>query len=243
MSIIHRNLVLLALATTLAGAQPITAKSAGPLALTIQELPDRQPQATKTATPGYPEVLKRAGIQGEAFITLSIDATGKVDSASVLRATHEGFGQAAKAAAMKWEFSPALRNGKPIRSDVVVPFKFKLSEDEEFYGLVTVATDILRGKATQQTAAQIYPDAYAFVGHTYASLQSILFDKTPAAKLVEGEKTNVVFTAAKSDEAKKTVVLMLQTGAPDKKVEHCHTVVFMKSSDGLWKIRSWHASQ
>jgi TonB family protein len=243
MSTFQSNLALLALATTLAGAQPMTAKPAVPLALMTQELPDQQPQATKTATPGYPEVLKRAGIQGEAFISLSIDATGKVDSASVLRASHEAFGQAAKAAAMKWEFSPALRNGKPIRSDAVVPFKFKLSEDEEFYGLITFATDLLRGKATRETAALIHPDAYAFVGHTYASLHSILFDNNPAAKLVEGEKTNVVFTSAKSDEAKKTVVLMLQTGATNKKVEHCHTVVFMKSSDGLWKIRSWHASQ
>lgn len=243
MNPIRCHLVLFLAGAALFSAPSSAQEHAQQMALRTQELPDQQPQPSKTATPVYPEVLKREGVQGDAFIKLSINDKGKVDSARVLRTSHEAFGQAAKEAAMKWEFSPAMKNGKPIRTEVVLPFKFALAGDDEFSGLITSATDILRGKLTQKEATQIDPEAYAVVGHTYAPLRSFLFDKTPPATLIEGEKTNVVYSSLKSDDAKKTVVLMLKTGASKTKADHFHTIVFMKSSDGLWKIRSWHASE
>jgi TonB family protein len=132
----------------------------------------------------------------------SIDVTGKVDSARILHTAHEAFRQAAKEAAMKSDFSPAMKNGHPIRTEVVLPFKFALSGDDKFYDLITIAADILGGSVTQKAAVQIDPEACALVGHTSAPLRSFLFDKNPPATLDEGEKT----------------------------------------SDGLWKIKSWHAS-
>jgi len=240
---IHRTIILLATGMTLISTHAFAQSVTQALAVRTQDLPDQQPQVKRKVNPVYPEILKRAGMQGEAFIKLSINENGKVDSASVLRSVHEAFGIAAKEAALQWEFVPPTKNGKPIRAEVVIPFKFALAGDEAFYGLITAATDILRGKVTHATESLIDPEAYAVVGHRYELLHSILFEKTPPAKLVEGEKTNVIFSSLKSDEAKKTAVLVLKTGITQKKLEHFHTVVFMKSSEGVWKIKSWHASE
>jgi TonB family protein len=175
---------------------------------------------------------------------MTINESGKVDSATVVRTSHEAFGLAAKEVAMKWEFIPAMKNGKPIRTVVMVPFKFALSGDDEFFGLITFATDILQKKKVAQKAeTMIDPEAYAIVGHKYVLLRSVLFDRNPQATLVEGEKTEVLFSSLKSDEAKSSVVLTLKTGTSKTKGIRFHTIVFMKSSDGTWKIKSWHASE
>src|SRR5687767_260789 len=66
-------------------------------------------QAPNSATPGYPDVLRRAGVEGEALVSFVVDTTGRVEPGSfkVIRATHELFAAAVRNALPRMRFFPA----------------------------------------------------------------------------------------------------------------------------------------
>lgn len=87
---------------------------------------EKQPEPTKEVVPEYPEVARRAGIAGTVTVLVLITKEGRVEA--VGKATGpEIFHEAAKSAAVQWEFSPAIQNDKPVRVWVALPFKFQLN--------------------------------------------------------------------------------------------------------------------
>jgi protein TonB len=82
-----------------------------------------------SGAPSYPEMLKSSGVEGEALVQFVVDTTGRAELGSfkVLRATHDAFGQAVKAALPRMRFLPAEIGGKKVRMLVQQPFAFALN--------------------------------------------------------------------------------------------------------------------
>jgi protein TonB len=87
---------------------------------------EKQPTPTKRAVPEYPDIARKANITGKVFVTALIDKDGKVEQIGKITGP-DVFHEAAKAAAEKWEFDPAIQNDKPVKVWVSLPFTFKLN--------------------------------------------------------------------------------------------------------------------
>ncbi|MFH1571296.1 MAG: energy transducer TonB [Gemmatimonadota bacterium] len=87
---------------------------------------EQQPRPLKEVVPQYPEVARKAGIEGHVTVYVLISRAGKVEEVGKILGP-EVFHEAARAAALQWEFSPAIQNDKPVRVWVSLPFKFQLN--------------------------------------------------------------------------------------------------------------------
>ena len=74
----------------------------------------------------YPEIAKRAGVEGKVFIRAFVDETGTVVSAEVVKGIGGGCDEAALDAILKTKFTPGKQRGKPIKVQVTVPVLFRL---------------------------------------------------------------------------------------------------------------------
>jgi TonB family protein len=86
---------------------------------------DQQPEVTTKVDPQYPQAAKKDNLQGTVWLKVSIDQTGKVVRATVQKSDAEIFNQPSIDAAMQWHFRPAKKDGKPVASEVAIPFKYK----------------------------------------------------------------------------------------------------------------------
>lgn len=89
---------------------------------------EREPMPVKRVSPPYPEIAKRAGVEGKVWIKALVDKEGKVKKAVVLKSDAEIFNPAALEAVHQWVFTPAVMNNGPVTVWVVVPFNFQLKK-------------------------------------------------------------------------------------------------------------------
>lgn len=75
----------------------------------------------------YPEIAKRAGIQGRVFVKAFIDEEGNVAATEIIKGIGSGCDQAAIEAIQKTKFHPGKENGKPVKVQVSIPIMFKLN--------------------------------------------------------------------------------------------------------------------
>ena len=74
----------------------------------------------------YPAAAKEAKIQGKVFIKAVINEKGIVESAVVEKSIDNLLDKAALSAVKATKFIPGEKNGKKVKSEVVVPIMFKL---------------------------------------------------------------------------------------------------------------------
>ena len=74
----------------------------------------------------YPEIAKRAGVEGKVYILAFVDETGKVTKAQVLKGIGAGCDEAALKAVEETKFKPGKQRGKPVKVQVSIPIVFKL---------------------------------------------------------------------------------------------------------------------
>ncbi len=84
------------------------------------------PELRKFVEAPYPAEAEKLGLTAEVLLALTLDATGTVKEAEVLEPVGHGFDEAAREAALKFEFSPALRDGKPVAARVTYRYTFEL---------------------------------------------------------------------------------------------------------------------
>ncbi len=89
---------------------------------------EKMPQVVVSAVPVYPELAKRAGVEGTVYVKILVSKEGKSLKAVVIKSDSEVFNQPAIDAAMKFVFTPAIQHKAPVMVWVVVPFKFKLNQ-------------------------------------------------------------------------------------------------------------------
>lgn len=75
-----------------------------------------EPQVITKNPPVYPELARKAGVEGVVYLDILVDKEGRVRDVQVLKpsGSNVGFEEAALEAAKKWTFSPAIQNGKPV---------------------------------------------------------------------------------------------------------------------------------
>jgi protein TonB len=74
----------------------------------------------------YPEIAKRAGVEGKVYVLAFVDETGTVTKAQVLKGIGAGCDEAALDAVLKTKFKPGKQRGKPVKVQVSIPIIFKL---------------------------------------------------------------------------------------------------------------------
>ncbi|MEJ5350883.1 MAG: energy transducer TonB [Melioribacteraceae bacterium] len=74
----------------------------------------------------YPEIAKRAGVQGRVFIKAFVNENGDVVKAEVIKGIGAGCDEAAVQAVMQTKFKPGRQRGKPVKVQVSIPIVFKL---------------------------------------------------------------------------------------------------------------------
>jgi protein TonB len=85
-------------------------------------------QAPNSAAPAYPDILRQAGVEGEALVSFVVDTMGRVDQATfkVIRTTHDLFASAVKNVLPRMRFIPAELGDRKVRQLVQQPFSFAI---------------------------------------------------------------------------------------------------------------------
>lgn len=88
---------------------------------------EKSPQIVHAEQPKYPEIARRANMEGTVWVNILVDKEGKPKKAVVVKEDAAGiFSQAAVDAAMKYQFTPAIMNAGPVKVWVAIKFKFQL---------------------------------------------------------------------------------------------------------------------
>ena len=90
---------------------------------------EEEPQLIRQVALDYPQVARRAGVQGTVFINLLVGSNGQVRQAKVVRGLEVFHGSALKAA-RQFVFKPARQNDRAVPVWVTVPIEFRLYDGE-----------------------------------------------------------------------------------------------------------------
>ncbi len=74
----------------------------------------------------YPEIAKRAGIEGKVYVKAFVDESGNVIKVECIKGIGGGCDEAAMDAVKQTKFKPGKQRGKPVKVQVLVPIKFTL---------------------------------------------------------------------------------------------------------------------
>lgn len=111
------------------GSKPTRDVQADP-SVTYLEFQVEQPaaHAPGSAIPAYPDILRQAGVEGEALVSFVVDTTGRVDISTfkVMRSTHDLFASAVRNALPRMRFIPAMVYDRKVRQLVQQPFSFAI---------------------------------------------------------------------------------------------------------------------
>ena len=79
----------------------------------------------------YPDIARKAGIEGRVVVQFVVDETGKVVDPQILRGIGGGCDEAALAALKDVEFTPGYQRGVPVRVQFQLPIVFRLQNTTE----------------------------------------------------------------------------------------------------------------
>ena len=74
----------------------------------------------------YPEIAKRAGIEGTVFILAYLNEKGEVVKVEIAKSLGGGCDEEAVEAVRRTKFNPGKQRGKAVRVKVMIPIKFRL---------------------------------------------------------------------------------------------------------------------
>lgn len=74
----------------------------------------------------YPEIAKRAGVQGRVYVKAYVNENGSVQKVELIKGIGAGCDEAAMEAVQKTKFKPGKQRGKSVKVQVTVPVLFKL---------------------------------------------------------------------------------------------------------------------
>ena len=79
----------------------------------------------------YPESAKKKGIEGRVFVQFVVEKDGSLSSFQVLRGVSDDIdAEAVRVLKMMPNWKPGMMNGKPVRVNFTMPFKFQLTGNE-----------------------------------------------------------------------------------------------------------------
>lgn len=112
---------------------------------------DSAPVPVSTKSPSYPAEARKNGVEGIFYFKVQITETGSIKFAECIKMdvyaedgklkayqAKQKYPQAinqmekeALEAVWQWKFNPAMKDGKAIEAEVMLPIKYKLSKDKE----------------------------------------------------------------------------------------------------------------
>lgn len=136
------TILLLSAIVFMAGCRDAFARKGGPLLISAEIMPqdtsapppdfvpvEKEPRIIKQVVPVYPQSAIRDHLEGRVFLKLWIGESGKPRRAVILKSDNRIFNRPSIDAAMKYRFTPAIMNHKPVAVWVVIPFTFRLKPD------------------------------------------------------------------------------------------------------------------
>ncbi len=88
------------------------------------------PRFIHKEAPIYPFMARKLGKEGKVVLSLALNDQGKLQGLETIETNGFGFAEAASAAIRKSTFAPAVKNGMPITSQVLVTVRFVLKEGQ-----------------------------------------------------------------------------------------------------------------
>jgi len=89
---------------------------------------EKAPVPIREIKPEYPDIARRANMEGTVWVKMWVDKEGKVKKAVVLKSDAPVFDEAAIKAALQYVFTPAMMNNGPVAVWASMPFRFKLTK-------------------------------------------------------------------------------------------------------------------
>jgi len=90
---------------------------------------DQVPRILEKVKPLYPEHARRQHKTGVVTLKFQVDAEGRVHQPSVVEALPQGvFEESALGAIVRWRFAPAMRQGRPVPTWLILPVRFTLEQ-------------------------------------------------------------------------------------------------------------------
>lgn len=86
----------------------------------------QQPERIQYVQPEYPELARRARLEGPVILEATIDRQGNVINVTVLRGLGLGLDDAAMEAVKQWKYTPTYYNGRPVEILLTVTVQFTL---------------------------------------------------------------------------------------------------------------------
>ena len=74
----------------------------------------------------YPEMARRAGIEGRVYIQFIVNESGNVENPQVIRGIGGGADEEALRVVSQAKFKPGMQRGRPVRVQYSLPILFKL---------------------------------------------------------------------------------------------------------------------
>ena len=79
----------------------------------------------------YPKASKEQGITGTVFVKAIINAKGKVIKTEIDKGVDKDLDLAATKAVERTKFIPGVKDGKNVKSEVIIPIKFRLDDKKK----------------------------------------------------------------------------------------------------------------
>jgi protein TonB len=90
-----------------------------------------KPKPKSTPEPEYPSDLKSQGIEADVMVLATIGTDGKIINVKIIKeAPYPAFNEAARAAVLKYEYEPALRDGVAMEFPLSFTVRFRLKDNE-----------------------------------------------------------------------------------------------------------------
>ena len=88
----------------------------------------QEPRRIRGAVPVYPDLARRAHVEGKVVLECVIDEDGRVTGLRVMSG-HPLLADAARDAVQRWVYTPTRLNGHPVRVILTVTVKFELARN------------------------------------------------------------------------------------------------------------------
>lgn len=86
-----------------------------------------KPKPVHSPAPRYPDLARRAGIEGQTVVKALVDIDGTIMDVQILKSSgNQMLDEAALATARQWRFTPAKQRDKFVRVWVSIPVNFRL---------------------------------------------------------------------------------------------------------------------
>jgi len=170
---------------------------------------DKPPTIIKRATPIYPEIARKAGLEGTVWIKIWVGKDGKPKKTVIQKSASDIFDQAAIDAANQFVFQPASQKNNPVEVWVSIPFHFKLN------GSKSPADTTKSFKLSQEEMPQtMAPMMRQLIESMMEGMLTIMAKKEYAEKLALFKKNFYDALLAQGFTKEQAMEIVVATGVP-----------------------------